>query len=189
LGSQRLVKQLAHTLLSEVIKPDDVVIDASMGNGHDTVFFAGVCKNVFAFDVQDAAIEATRERLNANGLTATLIKDGHENIDKYVKKPVKAAIFNLGYLPGSDKQVITKPDTTVQALVKISKLLVCGGRIVVTVYPGHEGGKMESDAVMAFVEGLDRLRWKVDIKQAEVKRDWAPYVICIASSDQDEQVQ
>jgi len=148
-----------------------------MGNGHDTVFLASVCKNVFAFDVQEAAVEATRERLKASGLTATLIKDGHQNVDKYVTKPVKAAIFNLGYLPGSDKCVITKPDTTVVALEKICGLLVQGGRIAVTVYPGHDGGKAESDAVMGFVRNLDAEKWRVEVEKARTDR--APYIVFI----------
>jgi len=150
-----------------------------MGNGHDTVFLASVCKNVFAFDVQEAAVQATQARLQANGLAANLIKDGHQNVDKYVTAPVKAAIFNLGYLPGSDKRVITKPDTTVIALEKISKLLVVGGRIAITVYPGHDGGKAESDAVMNLTKTLCAKKWRVEIKNAEYKTESAPYVVLI----------
>jgi len=164
----------AHLFLKEVIIPNDVVIDATMGNGHDTVFLASICNNVFAFDVQDAAIEKTRERLG--DLKATLIKDGHENVDKYVQSPIKGAIFNLGYLPHSDKQVITKPNTTIMALEKICGLLVKGGRIAITVYTGHDGGRAESDAVMGFVKTLGD-GWRVDVGQARTEK--APYIVCI----------
>jgi len=170
----------AHKFLAEVITKDDIVVDATMGNGYDTAFLARLCKNVFAFDVQEEAVEATQERLDKSGLQATLIRDGHQNIDKYISAHViKAAIFNLGYLPGSDKKVITQADTTVEALGKICGLLVHGGRIAVTVYPGHAGGKAESDAVLGFVKTLPAKKWRVEIKESEWKTDESPYVVLI----------
>jgi tRNA G37 N-methylase Trm5 len=169
----------AHKFLSEVITAEDLVVDGTMGNGHDTELLAKLSNKVFAFDVQDKAISATRERLKTNGLSATLVKDGHENIDKHINEPIKAAIFNLGYLPGSDKKVVTKPVTTIKALEVVCGLLVKGGRIAVTVYPGHEGGKTESEAVMKFVSGLDKQRWQVNVHHSEYKTDSSPYILRI----------
>jgi len=174
------MQRTAHEFLAEVIKQDDIVVDATMGNGHDTVFLAGLSNNVFAFDVQDKAISATQERLDKSGLKATLIKDGHQNVDKYISAQViKAAIFNLGYLPNSDKLVITKPDTTIMALEKVTKLLAVGGRIAVTVYPGHEGGKDEGTAVMNFTKNLCAKKWRVSVQHAEYKTTSSPYLVLI----------
>jgi len=175
----RKTASLAHCFLAEVITADDVVVDATMGNGYDTEFLAKLCKNVIAFDVQEEAVAATQARLKASGSSATLIKDGHENVGSYVSTPVKAAIFNLGFLPGSDKRVITLPDTTVTALEKIMKLLVPRGRIAVTVYPGHGGGKAESDAVVGLIGGLDESKWRVSVHQSEYPSDTSPYIICV----------
>jgi len=148
---------LAHELVSAVVTPLCIAIDATCGNGHDTVFLAGLAGHVYAFDVQQQAIESTRNRLVQANLQhrVTLINDGHQNIAKYVRQPIRAAMFNLGFLPGSDKSVITTPDTTVEALDACLDLLEGGGLITVMVYPRHDGGSVERDAVLAWSRGHD----------------------------------
>lgn len=148
---------LSHDFLAEVMDKSSVVVDATMGNGNDTAFLAQSAKKVYAFDVQEQAIRKTSERLAQLGLSnAELILAGHEAVDEYVTEPVRAAIFNLGYLPSADKSVITLPDTTLLALSKILKLLEVGGRVTIMVYYGHEGGDMEKDALLDFVRQLDQ---------------------------------
>jgi len=175
------ITNFAHTFLAEVINQNDIVIDATMGNGHDTEFLALYCDNVFAFDIQQQAIDATHKRLEPRGLSSlvTTILDSHENVDKYVTKPIKAAIFNLGYLPGSDKTIITKPDSTILALDKISKMMVCGGRIAITIYPGHEGGQQESNAVSCWAKNLDMMHFHVAVCHNIHKTHSAPYVLLV----------
>ena len=86
-----------------------------------------------------------------------LITDGHENMKDYVSEEVTAVMFNLGYLPGgSKKDIITEPETTVEALVQASSLLSLGGTITVVLYTGHEGGTIEMDAVMSWCKKLDQ---------------------------------
>lgn len=145
--------QMVHEFLSD-ISHDAVVVDATMGQGYDTVFLAKLSNHVFAFDVQEVALVTTRQRLSDNELTAELILDGHENLDLYIKQPVDAAIFNLGYLPQSDKSIITHGQTTLAALTKLLALLVRGGRIGMMVYYGHDGGVEERDEVLAYVMAL-----------------------------------
>lgn len=153
------VLQYAQTLLKSAISNGDIAVDATAGNGHDTLFLAGLVGDdgfVYAFDVQKQAVDATLHRLLDNALEhrAVVLKDGHENVAKYVDKPVSGAIFNLGYLPGSDHEVITRPNTTIQALKSLLKLLKVGGIIVLVIYHGHEGGKKERDEVIRFVSDL-----------------------------------
>lgn len=153
------VLQYAQTLLKSAISNGDIAVDATAGNGHDTLFLAGLVGDdgfVYAFDVQKQAVDATLHRLLDNALEhrAVVLKDGHENLAKYVDKPVSGAIFNLGYLPGSDHEVITRPNTTIQALESLLKLLKVGGIIVLVIYHGHEGGKKERDEVIRFVSDL-----------------------------------
>ncbi|MGT2935115.1 class I SAM-dependent methyltransferase [Streptococcus castoreus] len=148
---------LSHDFLAEVIDKESVVVDATMGNGYDTVFLAQLAKKVYAFDVQEQALERTRQRLEEVCLSnAQLILAGHEEVDQYVTESVRAAIFNLGYLPSADKSVITLPETTLLALSKLLKLLEVGGRIAIMVYYGHEGGDMEKEALLNFVRQLDQ---------------------------------
>ena len=104
--------EMAHDFLAQVITQEDIVVDATMGNGHDTLFLAKLAKQVYAFDIQEQALEKTSQRLQEAGLTnAELILQGHETVDQFVTE-AKAAIFNLGYLPSADKSIITQPHTT-----------------------------------------------------------------------------
>ena len=99
--------QMSHDFLAQVLDDGSIAVDATMGNGNDTAFLAGLAKKVYAFDVQEQALEKTSQRLSDLGIdNAELILDGHENLDRYVTEPIRAAIFNLGYLPSADKTVI-----------------------------------------------------------------------------------
>ncbi|WP_029743338.1 tRNA (mnm(5)s(2)U34)-methyltransferase [Streptococcus suis] len=147
---------LSHDFLAEVLTPEDLAVDATMGNGHDTLFLAQRAGKVVAFDIQEQALTTTAEKLEKAGLTnAKLVLTGHENLDQYVEE-CKAAIFNLGYLPSADKSVITLPATTLQAIEKVLDRLVVGGRLAIMVYYGHEGGALEKDAVLDFISQLDQ---------------------------------
>ena len=153
--------ELAHRSLAEVIMARDLVVDATMGQGYDTVFLAELKADVVAFDVQALALDMTEKRLKQAQLSAKLILDGHENVGQYLEQPIKAAIFNLGYLPKSDKQVITQAETTLSALTQLLEMLVKGGRIALMIYYGHAGGLEERDAVLAFVSGLPQREFQV----------------------------
>jgi tRNA G37 N-methylase Trm5 len=171
--------ELAHQLLAEVINPGDPVVDATMGQGYDTVFLAKLGAEVVAFDVQAQALEMTQERLAADKLSATLILDGHENVDQYLTRPLGAAIFNLGYLPKSDKQVVTQADTTLQSLTKLLAALRVGGRIALMVYYGHAGGAEEKDAVLAFVSDLPQRHYQVMRYGAVNQVNQPPFLVVI----------
>lgn len=174
-----MLKQLemAHWMLKDIIKTNDVVVDATMGNGYDTQFLAELGANVYAFDVQEEALNATEKRLDDAGIknqifeknlsnlltepTVNLVLSGHEKLSEYVKEPIKAAIFNLGYLPKTDKSVVTKADTTLTALDALTNQLVVGGRIAIMIYYGHEGGMEEKNAVIKWTSSLPQKDWEV----------------------------
>lgn len=139
---------LAADYQKRVIECGDAVIDATMGNGHDTCYLAGLVGpsgKIYAFDVQQKALDSTRKTLQDAGLDGicTLILDGHQNMDLYVQEPVKAVVFNLGWLPGGDKAVTTLWETTRVAVEKALKLLMPLGICTICVYPGHEAGDYE----------------------------------------------
>ena len=153
---------LSHDFLAEVLDDESLAIDATMGNGNVTAFLAGLAKKVYAFDVQKQALEKTSQRLSDLGIeNAELILDGHENLDHYVTEPIRAAIFNLGYLPSADKSVITKPHTTLEAIEKILDRLEVGGRLAIMIYYGHDGGVEEKDLVEKFIVALPQKEWSV----------------------------
>lgn len=171
--------EMAHDFLAQVITQEDIVVDATMGNGHDTLFLAKLAKQVYAFDIQEQALEKTSQRLQEAGLTnAELILQGHETVDQFVRE-VKAAIFNLGYLPSADKSIITQPQTTLEALDKLCHMLVKGGRIAIMIYYGHEGGDIERDAVMDFVSQLPQQEYTATIYRTLNQINNPPFLVMI----------
>ena len=171
--------EMAHDFLAQVITQEDIVVDATMGNGHDTLFLAKLAKQVYAFDIQEQALEKTSQRLQEAGLTnAELILQGHETVDQFVTE-AKAAIFNLGYLPSADKSIITQPQTTIKALDKLCQMLVKGGRIAIMIYYGHEGGDIEKDAVMDFVSQLPQQEYTATIYRTLNQINNPPFLVMI----------
>lgn len=144
---------LSHLFIRHFVRRGDCVIDATCGNGYDTLLLAGLvgsCGTVWSFDIQKEAILATIEKLDTCGLSdrVRLILGGHETLAEQVNSPVSAAVFNLGYLPGGERSIITRPETTLSALGQALQLLVPGGIMAITVYPGHPGG--ENEELMAY---------------------------------------
>ena len=171
--------EMAHDFLAQVITKDDVVVDATMGNGHDTLFLAKLAKQVYAFDIQEQALEKTSQRLLEAGLTnVELLLQGHETVDQFVTE-AKAGIFNLGYLPSADKSIITKPQTTIEALEKLCQMLVKGGRIAIMIYYGHEGGDIERDAVMDYISQLPQQEYTATIYRTLNQINNPPFLIMI----------
>lgn len=153
---------LSHAFLAEILDDQSICVDATMGNGNDTLFLAQRAKTVHAFDIQEQALVKTEARLAEAGLTnAQLHLTSHAELDHYVTEPIRAAIFNLGYLPSADKSIITQAQSTLTALDKVLTLLEVGGRVSVMIYYGHEGGSEEKDAVLDFVSQLPQTQFTV----------------------------
>jgi predicted methyltransferase len=152
----RSLTGLAHGLLGALLAPGDLAIDATAGNGHDTLFLAQRVSpggRVYAFDVQAEALRNTAARLSAAKLSdaVTLCQQGHQTLLERLPNDwigrVAAVTFNLGYLPGSDKTTTTLPHTTLAALDHSLAVLRPGGALSVLVYRGHSGGQDEAQAV------------------------------------------
>ncbi|NEY21008.1 methyltransferase domain-containing protein [Bacillus ginsengihumi] len=159
------ILSFAHSLINKAVSEGDSVIDATVGNGHDTVFLAklvGESGHVFGFDVQETAIQNTTKRLQAEKVDhrVTLFHKGHEtildSIPETAHSTITGAIFNLGYLPHSDKNITTKPNTTIMAIEQILQMMQAGGIIVLVVYHGHEEGVIEKEQVLEYVQHLDQ---------------------------------
>lgn len=176
----RSATELALHTARAYINEESIVIDATCGNGHDTLALAkSAPAMLYAFDVQDAALSATCRLLESEGFSPRvclpdddpsddssilLIRDSHENIGKYLEKyqrPYDGALhadvimFNLGYLPGGDKRLTTRLGTTLSALKSSLALLSPGGIICITMYSGHSEGAKEKAGLLAFAEELD----------------------------------
>ena len=160
-GSMIDLLQLQKQFILNHLGEGDTAVDFTMGNGHDTEFLSrtvGEQGKVFAFDVQEQALRSTAANLEKAGCPQnyTLILDSHHKVKDYVKQPIKAGMFNLGYLPGSDKSVTTMRETTMPAIEAAVDLLEHGGILLVAVYPGHAEGEAEGKMVEEYFATLDR---------------------------------
>lgn len=151
-----------HFILTH-LKEGDVAVDFTMGNGHDTEFLSktvGERGHVYAFDVQEMALTSTRKHLSEAGCPEnyTLIHDSHHNVKQYVTTPIKAGMFNLGYLPGSDKTVTTMRATTLPAIEAAIDLMDRDAIILVAVYPGHAEGEAEGKMICEYLSSFSRYK-------------------------------
>lgn len=168
-------------LLEQAVSPGDHVIDATAGNGHDTLFLAqavGSSGKVFAFDIQEEAIAATRERVKDFN-NVELIHGSHAEIAQHVDTPITAAVFNLGYLPKGDHRVITKAHSTLSAISQCLELLKDHGLVAIVIYSGHEGGSEERDAVMEFAAQLPQSKFDVMKYQFINQQHSPPFLVAI----------
>ena len=123
-------------------------LDMTMGNGHDTLYLAKRAKKVSAFDVQSAALDATKVRLEPYHFThVALYHASHEDFQAYIDEPYGFVMFNCGYLPGSDKTLTTQAHVTANTLQKAYAGLSVPGAIVLTLYKQHSGAKEELQMV------------------------------------------
>lgn len=150
---------MARQLLLNRLATARTVVDATAGNGHDTLFLAAntpADATVWAFDLQQDALDATSRRLAEHNLSGKcrLICDCHSLVADHVERPVDAAMFNLGYLPGGDHSFTTCVETTIAALGAMTSLLSPGGIVTIVAYPGHDTGEEENTAVAEFLATL-----------------------------------
>ena len=179
--------ELALHIARPYIREGKAVVDATCGNGHDTVALA---KAVFpdygdgaaasennqecpttprlvAFDIQQRAVDATAGLLMEEGFGAQLdagnirlVRDSHENMGDYLEEAC-LIMFNLGYLPGGDKEITTCTETTMKAIQRAAGLLIKGGLLSVTMYSGHREGAKEKAELLDFAKGLDSKMYHV----------------------------
>lgn len=178
--------RFTHQLLSEVLLKGDTAIDATVGNGNDTVKMAQlVAENgkVYGFDIQAQAIEETKKKLTLTGLhpQVQLHQLGHEQLDSVISEneTVGAIVFNLGYLPKADKSIITQPDTTLEAIEKGLKYLRKGGVVLIMVYYGHEGGLEEKEAVVSKVTQLPQKEYNVLRYEFINQKNSPPFLLAV----------
>jgi ubiquinone/menaquinone biosynthesis C-methylase UbiE len=178
---------LAQGILKRVIRAGDLVIDATAGNGHDTLFLAncvGGEGKVLAFDVQEAAIAATRVRVIDAGFEdrVQLIQSSHEHLaDHASEKSVAAVMFNLGYLPGDDHKITTQASGTLAALDAAVRVIRTGGVLSVVCYPGHPAGATEAKDVERWMTDCAAKGWRVAKYGAVGTRRPAPFLLIAAA--------
>ena len=175
----------AQQLLKARLTAGDIAIDATVGNGHDTAFLLSQVQatgQVYGFDIQAAAITAVQAKLGAPP-NLHLIAANHADIASFIPAAqhgnIRACMFNLGYLPGGDKTVITQTPSTLTALTAASQLLAIRGLLSIIVYPGHPGGDEEAHAVQAWAEQLPREQFTLSQITSQTASASAPRLLMV----------
>jgi len=154
--------ELAKDIIRKVVQSGDCVVDATIGNGNDTIFLCqlvGENGKVYGFDIQKEAIEATEIKLIKQGYInrTILIQSGHENMNRFIEEQqISAIMFNLGYMPRFNHNITTKHDTTIRAIEESIKVLKKNGIITIAVYPGHDEGMKEKIELLNYLSKVDQ---------------------------------
>jgi len=171
------ILETAHLLLSNLIHMDDVIVDATMGNGHDTVYLAGLCKHVYAFDIQEKALFETQKKINEHKLdNVSLILDSHQHILNHVDI-FKGVVFNLGYLPNGNKEITTKSDVTLETLHLLIPHMKLDDFIMLVIYIGHAEGWMESQTIDGYLKTLNNSIYKILRVDMPYQMNQPPYIL------------
>jgi hypothetical protein len=161
---------LAHQYWERLVKPGDLVIDATCGNGQDTLKLAQLAISshagqVYACDIQPQAIEQSRDYLTKHLSTQQLLRlewrlGCHSTFPSEIPpNSVKLIVYNLGYLPGGDKNRTTQTQTSLESLFQAQQLIIPGGAISLTCYPGHAEGSLEEEAILRYASHLPPHEW------------------------------
>ncbi|MDQ0170730.1 class I SAM-dependent methyltransferase [Paenibacillus tundrae] len=186
------VLSCAHQWITARVQPGDLAIDATVGTGADTLFLAqqvGRRGQVIGFDIQSEALTLAQARIRkqedgAKLGSISLLQLSHDRMVEAVPEDwqgaVGAVMFNLGYLPaeGADASIITATESTLNALEAALALLRPKGIITVVLYPGHEGGSQEAEAVTKWASALPVTEAQVMLYR-QLQRDTSPFLIGI----------
>lgn len=170
------ITDLSHYIIENFVDNKGIALDGTLGNGGDCDFLSKIFDKVYAFDIQNEVIENYR---NKNIHNVNLILDSHSNVKKHIKEQLDVAIFNLGFLPGGNKNITTMVDSTLKAIEDTLSLIKSGSILIIVVYPGHGEGKKESDALLNYTKALPKNEFGVMIHKVINRSEYAPYMLVI----------
>jgi hypothetical protein len=172
---------LAKKYWSDLLQKEDLAIDATCGNGHDTLFLSKLC-SVIGLDIQPQALQNTEILLQKHQQKAILHQLSHTEIDSLsLPSPPRLIVYNLGYLPGANKSLTTQTESTLISVKKSLSMLKEGGALSITCYPGHEEGAHEERALEDWIKSLP---WCVS-HHKWLERSRSPSLIWILKSLKD----
>ena len=172
--------EIVRMMWDRYINEDSVAVDMTCGNGNDTLYLAQKCRFVYGFDVQEEAVHNTYLLLRENGCTNFELRQcDHKDIQHNIAENVDIVVYNLGYLPGGNKNIATNASSTVSSLEYMLGLLNVNGLISITLYWGHPEGKQEREAVLKYVESLDSSIYHVAYMSFPNQKNTPPEMVFI----------
>lgn len=181
------ITELARKEIAAILHEGDTAVDATAGKGRDALFLArqvGPRGQVYAFDIQQDALDRTAALLEQNNAAerVALICAGHETMAAHIREPAAAVMFNLGYLPGGDRSIVTRPESVVRGVAAALQLLKPGGLVTLVLYPGHGPGARERIALLDYCRRLDGACYGVIHTQLINRSSSPPELLVVKSS-------
>lgn len=189
--------RLALMMCEKYIDEESDAVDCTCGRGNDTLFLARKCRRVYSFDIQEEALVSAQQLMSANGISwrvwnhkqqsaqsgseekVIFVKDNHAYLERYINVQPALVIFNLGYLPGGDKRITTVAENTVKAVKTAVDVIKVGGLVCVTIYPGHEEGRKEFEAIKSFAQDLEKNKFHCVMTDMLNQSSAAPQILWI----------
>ena len=172
--------ELTHRFLRSTLAPGGLYLDATCGNGHDTLFLcsvAGENGRVIGLDIQPQAAANTNALLAANGMAAigrAECCDHRELLHFAPPGSADCVMFNFGWLPGAAHDVHSTADSTLPALQAGLDALKPGGVLAAVLYSGKVIGNAEKKAAAEFFRSLPLADYTVLICEFANWADTAP---------------
>lgn len=170
------ISELSHNIINNYLKNKNVAIDGTLGNGYDTDFLSLNFNKVYSFDVQEQACIKYSDKNKDN---VTVICDSHHKFNNYINENVDCIMYNLGFLPGTSKEITTKHNTSLESIKTGLEILNPGGIMTICIYIGHDEGKKEQSCILNFLEKISKKEYGVMIHQFLNRSKVAPMLVVI----------
>lgn len=169
------VSILAHNIIKSYVEDKSIAIDATLGNGYDCDFLSSHFKKVYAFEIQKEACEKYIDQNN----NVKIINESHDKIDEFVNEEVNCICYNLGYLPGGNKEVTTLAETTLKSIEISLELLAKNGLMTIAIYRGHDEGKEEESCILKYLRTLPKNKYGVMLHECINRSNLSPLLVVV----------
>ncbi len=164
-------------IIDQFLENKNIAIDATLGNGYDTDFLSKKFTKVYSFEIQEEACRNYSERKNKNVI---VINNSHHLLKRYItEESVDCIMYNLGFLPGGNKEITTMSETSLSSIIEGLKLLNHGGLMTICLYRGHDEGKEEGNVIIPYLKELPKSKFGVMYHEFLNRSDDAPILIVI----------
>lgn len=170
------ISDISHFIIEKFIENKDIAIDGTLGNGHDTDFLASKFNRVYSFELQEEACAKYIEQANLN---VEIINESHHLFRKYVKEDVDCIMYNLGFLPGGNKEITTMHETSLESIKIGLDILKLGGIMTICIYRGHNEGEKEESCILSYLQSLNKSRFGVMIHSYLNRVNKAPILVVV----------
>lgn len=170
------ISDLSHYIIKDFVLNKKIAIDATLGNGHDTDFLSSIFEKVYSFDIQKQACDNYKSKEVSN---VEIINDSHHLLKKYINKNVDCIMYNLGFLPGGNKEITTLHDTSLESIKEGLELLNSGGIMTICIYRGHYEGKIEESCILQHLKNLPKNKFGVMVQSYLNREDISPLIVVV----------